>query len=233
MKSVGRHHLWALVVPLTALNLWITFLQISALRATSVPSFSASRPARQYSYEGTDISWKLPIELSEAAMEIKSSVLDLTDDAQWAATVPPHQGRVRLGPSNRTFAVSMYHQLHCLNILRKVVVDARDNRTSGSGSDGPELAIISDHDDQLVESGDRYQRQTARMAMDTASHVEHCLPFLLQGLLCRADITLEHSAVLEHKGEKDLGASGVGDVHRCGGDWAQVRRFVEDNQATW
>ncbi|EIW87451.1 hypothetical protein CONPUDRAFT_45201, partial [Coniophora puteana RWD-64-598 SS2] len=144
-------------------------------------------------YEGTDIPWTLPIELSDAAMEIKGNVLDLTDDAQWAATVPPHQGRVRLGPNNRTFAVSMYHQLHCLNVLRKVVVDARDNRT----------------------------------------HVEHCLPFLLQGLLCRADITLEHSAVLEHKGEKDLGASGVGDVHRCGGDWAQVRRFVEDNQAAW
>ncbi|KAI0043394.1 hypothetical protein FA95DRAFT_406955 [Auriscalpium vulgare] len=58
-----------------------------------------------------------------------------------------------------------------------------------------------------------------------AYHVEHCLRFMRQIVLCNADTTLEESLVGEINGKKETGASGVGMVHRCR-DWTKVRQAV-------
>ncbi|KAJ7214265.1 hypothetical protein C8J57DRAFT_1096591 [Mycena rebaudengoi] len=44
-------------------------------------------------------------------------------DAQWAALIPPSGGLIRLGPQNELFMVSMYHQLKCLDIIRRDYVE--------------------------------------------------------------------------------------------------------------
>jgi hypothetical protein len=42
--------------------------------------------------------------------------------AEWHTLFPSGDGFVRLGPEYRLFGVSMFHQLHCLDKLRRAVV---------------------------------------------------------------------------------------------------------------
>ena len=42
--------------------------------------------------------------------------------AEWSTLFPPGGGFVRLGPEHRLFGVSMFHQLHCLDKMRRAVV---------------------------------------------------------------------------------------------------------------
>lgn len=44
--------------------------------------------------------------------------------AEWASLFPAGSGGfVRLGPQNRLFGVSMFHQLHCLDKMRRAVIE--------------------------------------------------------------------------------------------------------------
>jgi hypothetical protein len=70
-------------------------------------------------------------------------------------------GAARLGASNRTFAVSVYHQEHCLLYLHEQLTDHR------GGAD-------DDDDDD-----------------DRFGHHQHCLNYLRQQALCHPDLTLE------------------------------------------
>ncbi|EMD38051.1 hypothetical protein CERSUDRAFT_93573 [Gelatoporia subvermispora B] len=47
-----------------------------------------------------------------------------TNDEEWLTLFPKGGGYVRLGPDRRLFRVTMFHQLYCLNIIRKAIVDA-------------------------------------------------------------------------------------------------------------
>jgi hypothetical protein len=45
-------------------------------------------------------------------------------DPEWSSTIPSdHLGYVRLGPDMRIFAVAMFHELHCVNIFRKALLN--------------------------------------------------------------------------------------------------------------
>lgn len=55
-------------------------------------------------------------------------------DAQWAA-LTPHEGVVHIGSERRPFMPSVFHQLHCLNIIRLAYV----NNTGG------ELDLVGRH----------------------------------------------------------------------------------------
>ncbi|KAI0043398.1 hypothetical protein FA95DRAFT_1498722 [Auriscalpium vulgare] len=61
-----------------------------------------------------------------------------------------------------------------------------------------------------------------------AHHVEHCLRYLRQIVLCKADTTLEETVMKEIDGRNETGGSGVGMVHRCR-DWTKVRQYLLDN----
>lgn len=52
---------------------------------------------------------------------------------QWEALIPPNGGLVRLGPHKELFMVSMYHQLKCLDLIRREYVD-RSMGKSGTPS---------------------------------------------------------------------------------------------------
>ncbi|KAJ7107816.1 hypothetical protein C8R44DRAFT_804260 [Mycena epipterygia] len=54
-------------------------------------------------------------------------------DAQWEALIPASGGLVRVGPQNELFMVSMYHQLKCLDIIR------RDYVAGLNGKNGTDL----------------------------------------------------------------------------------------------
>ncbi|KAI0631209.1 hypothetical protein C8Q77DRAFT_1061854 [Trametes polyzona] len=60
-------------------------------------------------------------------------------------------------------------------------------------------------------------------------HIEHCLRYLRQTLLCLADTTLEESVPSRNKHGKLVHSSaGYGIVHRCR-DWTALRRYLDDH----
>ena len=61
-------------------------------------------------------------------------------------------------------------------------------------------------------------------------HVEHCIRYLRQIILCYSDVTLEPAFSINTDGIWSWGASGIGSVHRCK-DWTVVRKYLEENPA--
>ncbi|KAJ2975103.1 hypothetical protein NUW54_g11784 [Trametes sanguinea] len=61
----------------------------------------------------------------DSALTIEDSVHYLPNNsAEWSSTFPiGSSGFVRLGPRGRLFGVSMFHQLHCLDKMRRAVVE--------------------------------------------------------------------------------------------------------------
>ncbi|KAI9060766.1 hypothetical protein FKP32DRAFT_1595089 [Trametes sanguinea] len=60
----------------------------------------------------------------DSALTIEDSVhYHPNNSAEWASTFPAGSGGfVRLGPRGRLFGVSMFHQLHCLDKMRRAVL---------------------------------------------------------------------------------------------------------------
>ncbi|EPQ57616.1 hypothetical protein GLOTRDRAFT_137892 [Gloeophyllum trabeum ATCC 11539] len=63
-----------------------------------------------------------------------------------------------------------------------------------------------------------------------AEHVQHCLRYLRQAVLCYADTTLEEDEPAWFPEERRWrhGGSGVGSVHRCR-DWTVVNRYLREH----
>lgn len=99
----------------------------------------------------------------------------------------PWNGFMSLGPNNRPFTVSLYHQLHCLDTIRV------------------EFVLNGSH---------------------AVEHVEHCLRYLRQVILCHADTTMEAAYWLEDEEGVEPASHGYGVVHTCN-DWDAVKSFVE------
>ena len=49
---------------------------------------------------------------------------------QWRSLIPQGHGWVHLGPTKRPFAVSMYHQFHCLISIRAIIFNAKEKPDS-------------------------------------------------------------------------------------------------------
>lgn len=65
---------------------------------------------------------KLPINLQTVALEVVDSErYGMYDDNDWASVTPAGHGFVKVGDGENYYAISMYHQLHCLNGFRKML----------------------------------------------------------------------------------------------------------------
>lgn len=62
--------------------------------------------------------------------------------AAWNATLPRGGAVLRLGPGHRSFTLSMFHQLRCLNIIRDTLADLYHDRSAGMG---PKRARMAEH----------------------------------------------------------------------------------------
>ncbi|KAK0466162.1 uncharacterized protein EV420DRAFT_1510270 [Desarmillaria tabescens] len=108
------------------------------------------------------------------------------DGEEWATTATYGFGYLRLGQEQRRFALSMWHQLHCLRLMR--------------------MALDGDHDEGV------------------RGHMQHCLTYLRQMILCNPDLTLEPADVLTRNYEiRRKGATYV-----CK-DWSKVYNAMEEN----
>ncbi|KAH9927398.1 hypothetical protein B0H21DRAFT_700566 [Amylocystis lapponica] len=169
---------------LTAINISFSAYNVAQISRLLPP------PPHQYSWEGDDFPAQLPLPVTPVGLVMESTApyFSLYNDDDWGS-VFPSDGFTYLGPHNRTFQVTMIHQLHCLDVIRVGFV------VNGS---------------------------------DAAHHIEHCLRYLRQVLLCTADTTLESTESKVVDGELRYGASGIGMVHRCR-DWSAVRHYLAEN----
>ncbi|KAJ7048673.1 hypothetical protein C8F01DRAFT_1266804 [Mycena amicta] len=70
----------------------------------------------------------LPLRVSPAAMTFMSTEFYALDaNEEWASLIPYGHGWVRLGMQREPFAVSMYHQLHCLESIRLALLHGHQN----------------------------------------------------------------------------------------------------------
>ncbi|KAH7930155.1 hypothetical protein BV22DRAFT_1001130 [Leucogyrophana mollusca] len=169
----------------TFANVMFTFYSV-ALMKQLLP------PTREYTYEGDDFPSQLPVRLPPVGLALESGEdhFSLNDDDEWG-TLFPSDGFISLGPNNRTFLLSVYHQFHCLDIIRVGYV------------------VNGTH---------------------AAEHIQHCLRYLRQAVLCHSDTTLEVDIPQRSPEDGKLvhTANGVGSVHRCR-DWTMLRQYMLDH----
>ncbi|THV05115.1 hypothetical protein K435DRAFT_647990, partial [Dendrothele bispora CBS 962.96] len=101
---------------------------------------------------------------------------------EWASTAARGFGYIQLGGHQRLFAVSMFHQFHCLRLMRYALEGRHDEGSQG--------------------------------------HMQHCLTYLRQMILCHPDLTLEPADILDD--ERDYEMRRLGSTHVCK-DWTKVR----------
>ncbi|KAI0938678.1 hypothetical protein AcV5_000302 [Taiwanofungus camphoratus] len=200
---------WVGLIFLTLLNI---LASVVLFRSSSINS-SLAPDTHNYSYVREDFPTELPFLVGPAAMTVESTQrYGLTADDDWMSIFPKGNGWIRLGLEGRPFALSMYHQLHCLDAIRVAMTEARSATHSG---------------------GNRPANPNHSAGEDAFEHANHCFNYLRQMLLCTSDLTLESSEVLKRPdGVLDSGASGLGMTHKCK-DWTQVRSILEDNYEKW
>jgi len=93
----------------------------------------------QYSYVGDDFPTELPLRLDTVEMAFEDVApnnsyrqADLFSWLEWHAIdhFPRAHGFVSLGPDGRKFGVSMFHQLHCLEMIREAFIVGPDGHAS-------------------------------------------------------------------------------------------------------
>ncbi|TFK40271.1 hypothetical protein BDQ12DRAFT_721729 [Crucibulum laeve] len=68
------------------------------------------------------------IDVGPAAMNVVNSTrYSLHADEEWASLTPRGHGFVRHPDKEEYFSVSLYHQIHCLNALRNLIIVAQDH----------------------------------------------------------------------------------------------------------
>jgi len=209
----------------TALNLVGIVAQVRSLRAIDSVS--------HYTYVDSDFPSSIPIDLRPVALTVeKTNRYALTSSSDWGSLFPAGNGWVRLGPDGRLFAVSMYHQLHCLNAMRHALVQARE--VAGLHFYDPESSTDPVNGNATMHMhGKRARKLHPETPLQAFSHADHCFNYLRQAILCAADTTIEASQPkVRPDGKNDSGASGFGMTHTCR-DWTQVREYLDENDREW
>ncbi|KAI0318246.1 hypothetical protein OF83DRAFT_1171268 [Amylostereum chailletii] len=119
---------WSIVGLYVGSTLFLISLYTNHSPLTAVKSALKSRqPERVYSYTGKDYPQAWQLDLDTVHMSLEDSVHYSIDtpagDAEWAALLPTGGAVIHLGPDQRPFTVSMFHELRCLDIVRRNIVD--------------------------------------------------------------------------------------------------------------
>ena len=159
-------------------------------------------------------------------------------DAAWRSLFPKREGffqHPELAPQQSAFAV--FHQLHCLDGLRRAVwmnrpdteqvpdeVLGRKRETYQHGGDGGSTGesggVEMDMSSSSAATMDGHGRASHEINMTDPAHVRHCVDMLRQALMCTPDLTVEVS-------DKELGGViGFGTVRRCI-DWERLMAWLK------
>ncbi|KAK0460963.1 uncharacterized protein EV420DRAFT_169006 [Desarmillaria tabescens] len=172
---------------------------VSEFFASPIPprtSLLLSSDMLDYTFIGDDFPYALPVaqNLSTVILQVEESVhFSLNhpnSHAEWQSILPTSLGTVVLGPSNRTFAVPMFHELHCTVLLFESFAPDAEKPHWG--------------------------------------HLKHCMNYIRQWALCRADLTLEPGSFEQ----RDFLRERVGAMHVCQ-DWDEVYTYAATNWNKW
>ncbi|GJE88768.1 hypothetical protein PsYK624_048530 [Phanerochaete sordida] len=172
---------------------FVVLLATALLAALGPQTLSGKvAPRETYTYRGRDYprSWEIgPLPPVELVFEstVHYTIGNSRGALEWNSTLPSGGAVVHLGPEQRPFTVSLFHQLRCLNIIRTSI--------------------------EAVYADELYDEQM--------SH--HCMNYLRQMVLCRADTRLEPIRAIEGGGRT------VSDVGHTCADWTVVYEAAEQN----
>jgi hypothetical protein len=130
-----------------AISIIFNILTILRLRHNSVDD-------GQYTYIGDDHPIELPLDLDIVALTFEDSKHYSTSGptawSEWDLldSFPEGHGFVRLGPNGRLFGVSMFHQIHCLQMIRLALING-PNDHSGHCLNFLRQAILCNSDTTL------------------------------------------------------------------------------------
>lgn len=192
-------------------------MRVRAYKSLSEPmaNKSLTRPgcahgAHSTTYVGDDFPRYLPTNTSGNDLRVVMFLAESSDFltthktlTNWEASLPPEVRYVRLGPTHRVFAISMFHQLHCLHQIAIRLADM-------DPSDKPWSPLP----DWQVHGH--------------LGHTQHCLNNIRQNILCAADETVEDGSWKCRNREVVRTRGG----RECR-DWASVYEFVQDNYDAW
>ncbi|KAK1999139.1 hypothetical protein LX36DRAFT_743647 [Colletotrichum falcatum] len=154
-------------------------------------------------------------------------------DEAWASLLPREGGffrHPRLAP--RTSCMAVFHQLHCLDMIRQTLYEARPDfaapRHSRNGTDGARGSSSSSSSSSHPEEHDKTEGQQQRQRHDhnhahDMYHIGHCFDLVRQSILCRPDLTVE-------VGNPAIGGvTGFGTEHQCV-DWRRLMDWMRDHE---
>ncbi|KAJ8496165.1 hypothetical protein ONZ51_g1248 [Trametes cubensis] len=156
-----------------------------------------------YSYVGDDHPTELPIRLPRVGLLLVPGepYFSLYADDEWGTIFPPNDGFV---PRR---ACAPQPHVPPLNRAPAALPRRLPRRGGGEGA-----------------KGDHPEGRRAGFA----HHVEHCLRFMRQTVLCQADTTLDDAGVEWKNGRWEYYSTGYGAVHRCR-DWTALRRYLAEH----
>lgn len=124
---------------------------------------------------------------------------------EWDTLLPSGGAIVRLGPKGRPFTVSLFHQLRCLRII----------------NDALSMTYAAGH------ASNRTLRREANATTSNRMLETHCMNYMRQMILCRANSRLE-PMMARYGATKTVWEA----THRCH-DWEAVYEAAEENYEAW
>ncbi|KAF2667309.1 hypothetical protein BT63DRAFT_456614 [Microthyrium microscopicum] len=131
---------------------------------------------------------------------------------------PPDQHPTFVTFNKKSYQITMYHQLHCLAMVRKMLWDVV------LGNEDAKQLLGGSIPDMTSEDTLGNYNTTVHWRLQ---HADHCLDFIRQGLQCNGDVGLEPAIM----GENNIIAGVMfGTIsHQCR-SWDYVRKFAEDHR---
>ncbi|KAM7183711.1 protein of unknown function (DUF3328) domain containing protein [Naviculisporaceae sp. PSN 640] len=130
------------------------------------------------------------------------------------------------------YGVSMFHQLHCLDMIRRRLLEEIEGEGNSQAHAHDGAMPVHNHQryskrDQLSTEGDtsepgtvdgeqEEQDRAEKLRKFETMHLLHCLEYIAQAIICAADDALESSEPTElGNGEEVNGVNGENEIHQC------------------
>ncbi|KAK0511063.1 hypothetical protein JMJ35_006615 [Cladonia borealis] len=185
---------------------WTVTLLVVAACVVGMTSFAAGRYSvhKKFANELSLVPYPFSAEPShKIALEFNKTFTESSAQADraWKDVMPPEGGFFDYpSPGEGRATFSVYHQMHCLNGIRKSYWTFVEAALSG-----------------------RVLRKDEIGHMAAPAHVQHCIDFLRQSLMCKADTTIEI------RDEAIMGVKGFGVRHECV-DWDRLIAWTARRQ---
>ncbi|KAG4422700.1 hypothetical protein IFR04_004178 [Cadophora malorum] len=195
-------------------------IAITILVATALPiAFMATLAALRRTYTTDSPVPRLPTEgVVFGNYSEYSAAPTIENNVKWMDLLGPGMGFVsiknpsqyglpdgisnpHMTPNVQNYGVSMYHQLHCLMMIRTLYWQAlRGDRN-----------LMMEENDGLEEE---------------MGHVNHCFDYIRQGIMCAGDMSMEGAA--DQGDSQGPHISGIGMKHECK-SWEASRKWMDEN----